>query len=90
MRVSDPCATLITRTKKGKQVLFTTANKAPIGSFIPEFNGFVEEVMIDPTGCVDCGEFGFAVFVTDKDSAKLTEWNVPNDHVMQVIEMKGN
>ena len=71
-------------------MLFVNVNEAPVGSFIPELNGFLEEVMVEPTGCVDCGEFDFAVFVQDKDSAKMTEWTIAKDHVLQVIEMKGN
>ena len=68
-------------------MLFVNANEIPVGSFVPEINGFVEEVMIDPFGCVDCGEFNYLVMVTDKDSAKLTDWMVAKDHVMAVIEM---
>jgi len=68
-------------------MLFVNANEIPVGSFVPELNGFVEEVMIEPRGCVDCGEFDYSVFVQDKDSAKMTFWNVAKDHIMQVIEM---
>ena len=68
-------------------MLFVNVNEAPVGSFIPELNGFLEEVMVEPRGCVDCGEFDYAVFVQDKDSAKMTFWNIAKDHVLQVVEM---
>jgi len=71
-------------------MIFVNANEAPIGSFAPELNGFVEEVMVEPTGCVDCGEFDYLILVTDKDTAKLEEWTIAKDHTMAIIEMKGN